>query len=152
MNAEKNDDYKRLIKRHTPTSPLFKNSFLAFFGGGLICLFGEWGAYLFSTLGLSEKDAYLTVTLSYIVIASLLTGLGVFDRIARIFGAGTLVPVTGFSNALTSSALDTRSEGFVTGVGAKIFTVAGPVIIYSTIAGTLYGIIYFSLTSLFEVL
>ena len=142
MNAEKNGDYKALIKRHAPTSPILKNSFLAFLFGGSICFIGEWGAYLFSLAGLSKKDAYLSVTLSYIVIASLLTGLGIFDRIARIFGAGTLVPVTGFSNALTSSALDTKSEGFITGIGAKIFTVAGPVLLYGTAAGALYGLIY----------
>ena len=97
-------------------------------------------------LGINEKEAYLAVTLILIVIASVATSLGFFDRIATFAGAGTLVPVTGFSNAVTSSAIDTRSEGFIAGVGTKIFTVAGPVILYASFAGTIYGIIYYIYT------
>ena len=94
-------------------------------------------------LGVTEKTSYVLVTVTYIVLASLATAFGFFDKIARYGGAGTLVPVTGFSNAVTSSAIDNRSEGYISGVGAKIFTVAGPVILYSTISGTVYGIIYY---------
>ncbi len=139
---ESNKSYKELINRHAPASPLAKNCIFAFLGGGFICAVGEFLAYLFSFLT-TEKEAYIYVTLFFIALASLLTALGVFDKIARHLGAGTLVPVTGFSNSVTSAAIDTRSEGFVLGVGSKIFTVAGPVILYATLAGTLYGIIYY---------
>ena len=143
MNIEKNKDYKETVNRHAPASPIVKNCILAFLSGGFICFVGEWLAILFLNLGIEERDAYLLVTITYIVLASLFTGLGFFDKIARFSGAGTLVPVTGFSNAVTSSALDTKSEGFIAGLGSKIFTVAGPVILYSSLTGTLYGIIYF---------
>ena len=143
MNAERNEEYKLLITRHAPASPILKNCILAFIFGGAICSFGEALANLFSYLGLPTRDAYLSVSLFYILLSSLLTGLGVFDKIAKHAGAGTLLPVTGFSNAVTSAALDTRSEGFISGVGTKIFSVAGPVIIYSSIAGTVYGLLYY---------
>ena len=140
---EKNKDYKTEIKRHAPHSPLLKDCFFAFISGGFICFTGELLASLFIYLIGDRDTAYLLVTVFFIVLASLLTALGIFDRIARFSGAGTLLPVTGFSNSVTSSAIDSRSEGLILGVGSKIFTVAGPVILYSTIAGTLYGVIYF---------
>ena len=143
MKLEKNEDYKKLVKKHSPKSPVFKNSFLAFLVGGFLCFVGQWLAFWFMSLGVSEEYSYILVTVFYIVLASLATAFGFFDKIARFGGAGTLVPVTGFSNAVTSSAIDTRSEGYVSGVGSKIFTVAGPVILYSTVAGTVYGFIYF---------
>ena len=143
MKLEKNEDYKKLVKKHSPKSPVFKNSFLAFLVGGFLCFVGQWLAFWFMSLGIGEEYSYILVTVFYIVIASLATAFGFFDKIARFGGAGTLVPVTGFSNAVTSSAIDTRSEGYVSGVGSKIFTVAGPVILYSTVAGTVYGFIYF---------
>lgn len=137
--------YKALIKKHTPTSPILKNCTLAFLFGGGICLLAELLATLFIKLGIERGDAYSLVTASLIVIASILTAIGVFDRIARLAGAGTLVPVTGFANSVTSPALDARSEGLILGVGAKIFTVAGPVILFGTAAGTIYGLIYYIL-------
>ena len=137
--------YKALIKKHTPTSPILKNCTLAFLFGGGICLLAELLATLFIKLGIERGDAYSLVTASLIVIASILTAIGVFDRIARLAGAGTLVPVTGFANSVTSPALDARSEGLILGVGAKIFTVAGPVILFGTAAGTIYGLIYYFL-------
>ncbi len=140
---EYNDDYLEISKRHTPKSPILKNSFFAFLSGGFLCFVGQWLAFLFIHLGLSEENSYITVTVIYIVLASLATALGFFDKAARFCGAGTLVPVTGFSNSVTSSALDARSEGYILGVGKGIFTVAGPVILFSTVAGTLYGIVYF---------
>ena len=106
-------------------------------------MIGELLAALYSYLGASEKNAYILVTVSLIFIAALLTGLGVFDKIARHAGAGTLVPVTGFANAVVSPAIDTKSEGFILGVGAKIFTLAGPVILFAVLSGTLYGIIFY---------
>ena len=149
MKIEKNQEYQSLIKKHAPRSPIAKNCFFAFLVGGLLCFAGQWLAFLFMRLGAEEKRAYIYVTALYILLASLATALGFFDKIARYSGAGTLVPVTGFSNSVTSAAIDTRSEGFITGVGSKIFTVAGPVILFSTIAGTLYGVIYFVYTSFF---
>ena len=143
MYIEKNEEYKKLIKKHAPKSPVLKNSAFAFFIGGALCALGEWLAFLFRYLGVSEENSYVLVSVSFILIASLATALGFFDKIARFAGAGTLLPVTGFSNSVTSSAIDTRSEGFIAGVGKGIFTVAGPVILYSVISGTAYGIIYY---------
>lgn len=139
---ESNEDYRTLVNRRAPTSPILKDVVLAFLVGGFLCFCGQWLAFLFLYLGLDEKYAYLSVTVVFIILASIATSLGFFDRIARFSGAGTLVPVTGFSNSVTSMAIDTRSEGFVLGVGSKIFTVAGPVILYSTLSGTLYGLLY----------
>lgn len=129
-----------------PKSDIVKHTLSAFLVGGGICFLGQLLAFLLLYLGLREKEAYLSVTLILIAIASIATSLGFFDRIAVFAGAGTLVPVTGFSNAVTSSAIDTRSEGYVSGVGTKIFTVAGPVILYSSLAGVMYGIVYFLYT------
>lgn len=143
MKIEKNEDYKELTEKHLKKSPVIKNSCFAFFAGGFLCFLGELLANLYIYLGLSSEKAYLLVTISFIVLASFATALGFFDKIARFAGAGTLVPVTGFSNSVTSAAIDNRSEGFILGVGAKIFTVAGPVILFSTIAGTVYGLIYY---------
>ena len=141
---EKNNEYKSLINKHAPPSPLLKNAFRAFLVGGLISALGEGMAALFS-LFLKEADAYVAVTVTLVVLASVLTALGLFDRIARFAGGGTIVPVTGFSNSVTSAAIDTRSEGFILGVGKGIFSVAGPVILFATLAGTAYGFVYFIL-------
>lgn len=145
---EKNKDYKELCARHTPKSKTAKNTLFAFLGGGAICFVGEGLAYLYSYLGANDENAYLLVTLTFIFLASITTALGFFDNIANYIHAGALVPVTGFSNSVTSAALDTREEGYILGVGAKIFTVAGPVVLFSALSGTLYGFIYF-LVSLF---
>ena len=141
--TELNSDYMSLVKKHSLKSPILKNAALAFLVGGFLCFVGQWLAFLFIYLGVNEEHSYILVTLFYIVTASLCTALGFFDKVARFSGAGTLVPVTGFSNSVTSSAIDTRSEGFIAGVGKGIYSVAGPVILYSTVAGTVYGIIYY---------
>ena len=127
-----------------PRSPLFKNCIRAFLIGGAICCVGQ-GLLMFyeSVLKMEEADASTLCSITLVLVAAFLTGIGVFDNIARFAGAGTLVPITGFSNSVASSAMDSRSEGLVLGVGAKIFTVAGPVLLYGTLAGTLYGIIYY---------
>ena len=140
---ENSKDYKKLIKLHTPKSPIIKDCLLAFVFGGTICSVGEILASLFIYFGAEEKTAYTLVTVTLIFTAALLTGLGVFDKIARYAGAGTLVPVTGFANSVVSEAIDTKSEGLILGVGAKIFTVAGPVILYAILSGGLLGVIYF---------
>lgn len=140
---EDSKKYKKLIKLHTPKSKVVKDCLFAFLVGGFICLFGELLSMLYRGLGASSEDSYTWVTISLIFLSALLTSLGIFDKIARFAGAGTLVPVTGFANSVVSSALDTRSEGYVMGVGAKIFTVAGPVILYGTVSGVILGIIYY---------
>ena len=138
-------EYKELIKKHTGRSPLGKNVSLAFLFGGSLCLFGEILSYVLILLGINGEDSYLWVTVFFIFISALLTAVGIFDRIAKHAGAGTLVPVTGFANSVVSSALDSRNEGFVIGLGSGIFTVAGPVILYATVSGVIYGLIYFLL-------
>ena len=134
---------KELIKKHSPGSTIFKNSLLAFIFGGAICLIGELILNLYINMGADEKSASTLVTVTLILITALLTGLGIFDKIAKHAGAGTLVPVTGFANAVVSEAMDAKNEGYVLGVGAKIFTVAGPVILFGILSGVVYGVIYF---------
>ena len=146
MDIYSNEGKKAIIARFTPKTKLLRNSSLAFLFGGSICLGGELLRRLYTNMINDEDLALSCVSITLIFIASLLTALGVFDRIARYSGAGTLVPITGFSNAIASQAIDAKSEGAVLGVGAKIFTVAGPVILYGLCAGVIYGIIYCALS------
>lgn len=134
---------KEIIKRFSPKTKLLKNCFFAFIFGGAICLAAELLHSLYLMLGVSEDNVLSLVGITLIALAALLTALGLFDNVARIAVAGTLVPITGFSNAVTSEALDARSEGMILGVGSKIFTVAGPVILYGISSGILYGLIHF---------
>lgn len=142
MNMDKKQ-YKRYAASHAERSPILKNCVRAFIAGGGICLFSEGLFSLFTlSLGLEEEVARTLCSVGLIFIAVLLTGLGVFDKIAKFAGAGTLVPITGFANSVASPAIDSRAEGYVLGVGAKIFTVCGPVLLYGTLAGAIYGVIY----------
>ena len=134
---------ERLIKSVSPGSRVGKNLAKAFLFGGIISGGGEALRMLFLTLGASEKNAPLFVSLAIITLASVLTALGAFDKIARHAGAGTLVPISGFSNSVTSQAIDAKSEGYVLGVGAKIFTICGPVVLFGLASGVLYGLIYY---------
>jgi stage V sporulation protein AC len=145
--VENNEYYKSLIKKHSGRSPILKNSAFAFIVGGFICFLGQWLFYFYSYLGIDEKNSYVLVTVTFIFISSLFTSLGFFDKIARHSGAGTLLPVTGFSNSVTSSAIDSKSEGYVLGVGAKMFSVAGPVIVFAILSSSVYGVIYNVFTS-----
>ena len=139
--------YARYVEARAPRSPILKNCLWAFLVGGGICLFAEGLNQIFTRLLHMTVDiAATTTSILLVLIAVVLTGLGLFDRIAKRAGGGTLVPITGFANAVASPAIDARAEGFVLGVGAKIFTVAGPVLLYGTAAGTLYGIIYWICT------
>ena len=142
MNIDKKT-YKRYATARAPKSPIVKNCIWAFLVGGAICAFAEFLSFLYKKMGMTEENAGTLVSVTLIFLAALLTGIGVFDRIAKHAGAGTLVPITGFANSVVSPAIDTKSEGLVLGVGAKIFTVAGPVLLYGTLAGALYGVIYF---------
>ena len=140
---EKNSDYKSLTDKHNKNSPILKRCTLSFFGGGALCLIGEVLSYIYIYVGASEEEVYLLVTLTYIFLGALLTAVGIFDKITGYIFAGALVPVTGFSNAVVSEAMDASYEGYVLGVGAKIFTVAGPVILFGLFSGVIYGVIYF---------
>lgn len=142
----KKQEYVEYVESRAKKSPLLKDCFFAFVFGGSICIIGQALSDLYTHLGVGEKDASTLSSISLIFIACLLTGLGVFDNIARIAGAGTLVPITGFANAVSSQAIDAKSEGFVLGVGAKSFTIAGPVVIYATVSGAIYGVIYYFIT------
>ena len=136
--------YKKYVGAHAPKSPILKNCVKAFLIGGAICLIGEVLLNVYTKLcHLPKEDASALTSVSLIFIAIFLTVIGVFDKIAKHAGAGTLVPITGFANAVASPAIDAHSEGLILGVGAKIFTVAGPVLLYGTLAGAIYGVIYY---------
>ena len=136
-------EYTKYVEKRAKKSPILKNSIFAFLFGGLICTLGQGFFHLYTFLGITELDARTLVSITLIFIACLLTAFGVFDKIAKIAGAGTLVPITGFANAVCSQAIDTKSEGLIIGVGAKIFTIAGPVILYGTLTGAIYGVVYY---------
>lgn len=135
--------YQKYVKRRAARSPVLRNCAAAFWVGGSICVVGQLLLTLYRHLGVSVDVAAMLVSITLIFCAALLTGIGVFDRIARYAGAGTLVPITGFANSVVSPAIDTKSEGLVLGVGAKIFTIAGPVLLYGIFSGAVYGVIYY---------
>ena len=139
----KKQEYVEYVEKRAKKSPILKNCAFAFLMGGAICTLGQGLTDIFSLWGVNEKDAGTLTSISLIFLAALLTGIGIFDNIAKIAGAGTLVPITGFANAISSQAIDSKSEGYVLGVGAKMFSVAGPVIVYALVSGTLYGVIYY---------
>lgn len=139
--------YERYAAARAKKSPLVKDCALAFVTGGLICTAGQGLLNLYSVLGLSRDNAGMMVSVTIVFLTALLTGFGIFDNIAKHAGAGTVVPITGFANSIASAAIDNKSEGFVLGVGSKIFTIAGPVILYGISAGFVYGVIYWALTT-----
>ena len=139
MNSK---EYGALAGRRAARTPLLSSCLAAFLVGGAICLFGQALGDAYRLLGMDERTAGTLVSVSLIFLSALLTGLGVFDTVARVAGAGTLVPVTGFANAVVSPALDATREGRILGVGAKIFTVAGPVLLYAVLSGALYGLLF----------
>ena len=140
---ENSKSYTARIKAHTPPSSLYKDCIRAFFFGGAICTLGELIAALYSYLGAELQNAYTLMTVTLIFLAALLTGLGVFDNIAKYAGAGTAVPITGFANSVVSPAVEFSAEGKILGTGAKMFNLAGPVIVYGCSAASIYGIIYY---------
>ena len=140
-----NEEYNQYVMSKARPSPIVKDCVWAFCVGGLICTIGQGLSNLYQNWGVSKEDAGTWVSVTLVFVASLLTGLGVFDDIAKRAGAGTLVPITGFSNAMCSPAIDDKSEGMIMGVGAKMFTIAGPVIVYGTLTSVAYGLIYYIL-------
>lgn len=136
------EQYKKYAEKKSPPSPIFKNCTFAFIIGGLICVLGQGFTDMYKYFGLDKETAGTATSITLIFIGALLTGLNIYPKIAKFAGAGTIVPITGFSNAVTSPAIEAKSEGFILGVGAKIFTIAGPVIVYGVFASMLAGMVY----------
>lgn len=143
-----NKEYSKVVKKLSPKSPKIKDFIWAYLVGGFICVIGQLLMEFYTYLELEEKVIKMAVPVSIIFIAALLTGLKLFDKIAKRAGAGTLVPITGFANAVVSPAIEFKTEGFVLGLGVKMFTIAGPVIVYGTVASVIYGVVYW-ITTLF---
>ena len=135
--------YNQMVEKASPNSKKLKDFFFSFLVGGIICVIGQLFRELYLYLNLDEDVTKMLVPVTIIFIAALLTGLKVFDKIAKKAGAGTLVPITGFSNAVVSAAIEFKKEGYILGVGAKIFSIAGPVILYGVTASVIYGLIYY---------
>ena len=133
--------YQEYLKSINPKSPLWKNVALAFLVGGAICCLGQALSDWYRFLGLKLEDAATATSVSLVFLSALFTGLGLYHKLARHAGAGTLVPITGFANAVASPAIDFRAEGVVTGTAVKMFTVAGPVIVFGTAASVVYGLV-----------
>lgn len=140
--------YQKMVDKMAPKSPIWKNCLKAFLVGGLICTLGQALLELYGFFGLDEEQSATAVSMTLVTLSALLTGLSLYDNIAKHAGAGTLVPITGFANAVSSAAIEFKTEGFILGVGAKMFTIAGPVIVYGVSASVVYGIIYW-ITTLF---
>lgn len=135
-------EYEKLVQKAAPKSPMGKDCLNAFWIGGLICVLGQLLTNSYGALGL-DKDAAATATsITLVTLSALLTGLSLYDNLAKYGGAGTLVPITGFANAIAAPAVEFKTEGFILGVGAKLFTIAGPVIVYGLSASVVYGFIY----------
>ena len=147
MNVKKQQkDYSILVKQKSPPSRLLKDMCLSFLIGGLICTLGQFISEVLSMAGISKEDAPSITSSAMIFLGAFLTGIGIYDNIARIGKAGTLVPITGFANSIVSSSMEYKSEGLILGVGAKMFTIAGPVIVYGISASVVCGLIYYLLT------
>lgn len=144
----KEREYGKLVEEMSPKSPMWRDCLNAFWIGGLICVIGQAFLNWYTSMGLDKTDAGTAASMSLVALSALLTGLSVYDDIAKVAGAGTLVPITGFANSITAPAVEFKTEGFVLGVGAKMFTIAGPVIVYGVSASVLYGLIYW-ITTLF---
>ncbi len=138
--------YAKLVQQISPKSPVGKDCLMAFLVGGLICLLGQCCITLYTSLGLPKEEAGTAASMSLVALSALLTGLSLYDDLAKAAGAGTLVPITGFANAISAPAVEFKTEGFILGVGAKMFTIAGPVIVYGLSASVVYGLIYWLCT------
>ena len=140
--------YQALVKELSPKSPILKNCINAFWIGGLICTLGQLIGNGYTALGLGEQESATATSATLIALSALLTGFSLYDNIAKHAGAGTLVPITGFANSIAATAVEFKTEGFILGVGANMFKIAGPVIVYGTVASVIYGVVYW-VTTLF---
>lgn len=136
-------EYSEMSKKASPNSRSWVNVPVAFLIGGAICTLGEIFLNIFTKLGFEKESAGAWASIILVFLSALFTGLGLYEKLAKHAGAGTLVPITGFANAVVSPAIESKTEGFILGVGAKIFTIAGPVILYGTAASVIYGVIYY---------
>jgi stage V sporulation protein AC len=143
LSENEKKKYRKYAEKHAPSSALFKDCLLSFIVGGIICVIGQGIGDLAGYLGVSEENVKTVIPVCLIFLSCLLTGIGVYDNIASFAKAGTLVPITGFANAVCACAIDAKSEGFVLGVGAKMFTIAGPVIVYGSVSSVIWGVIYY---------
>ena len=134
-------EYEKLVDSMSPKSPMGRDCFNAFWIGGLICVVGQMFINLYSRWGMEKQDASTAASMTLVALSALLTGLSLYDDIAKHAGAGTLVPITGFANAIAAPAVEYKTEGMILGVGAKMFTIAGPVIVYGVTASVVYGLI-----------
>ena len=141
-------DYETYVKKFTKPSPILKNCLWAFFTGGSICMLGEFFMSFYNEMGFGTKDCATLNCITLILLSVLLTATHTYEKLAKHAGAGTLVPITGFANAVSSAAIEFQFEGFIFGVGAKLFSIAGPVITYGTVASVISGFIYYFLGTL----
>ena len=141
--------YAQLVKELSPKSSLWKDCLNAFLIGGAICAAGQGIMNFYLWLGLDKENAGTAMSMTLVAISAFLTGLSLYDNIAKHAGAGTLVPITGFANSIAAPAIEFKTEGFILGVGAKMFTIAGPVIVYGVTASVAYGLIYWLITCVF---
>ena len=141
-------EYAKLVQSMAPKSPIWKDCFHAFWIGGLICTLGQLIMNGYLALGLDKENAGTAMSMTLVALSALLTGLSLYDNIAKHAGAGTLVPITGFANSITAPAVEFKTEGMILGTAAKMFTIAGPVIVYGVSASVVYGLIYW-ITTLF---
>lgn len=148
MNKISNKDYDKMVKKMSPPSPKIKNCIWAFLVGGGICALGQLYFYWLESMGVKPSMGYTIVSVTIIVLTAIFTGLGLFDKLAKRAGAGTLVPVSGFANAVVSPAIEFKSEGIVLGLCAKLFSIAGPVLVFGITASAIFGVIYW-ITTLF---
>ena len=139
-------EYGKMIADMAPKSPIWKDCLNAFWIGGLICCIGQLIMNGYTSLGLNKTDSGTATSMTLVALSALLTGLSLYDNIAKVAGAGTLVPITGFANSITAPAVEFKTEGFILGVGAKMFTIAGPVIVYGVSASVVYGLVYWITT------
>ena len=139
-------EYAKLVKKKSPNSHVLTDTLKAFLFGGTVCAVGQGLVNLYTNAGATEKTAKTLCSVSLVALGVLLTIFGVYDKIAKHAGAGTLVPITGFANSIAAPAIEFKSEGFILGVGAKIFTIAGPVIVYGVVASVIYGFVYWITT------
>ena len=150
IKAERNDfmgmtngEYGKMAKKASPPSSFVKNGLFAFLTGGFICVLGEGFGMIYEKIGFNQDEVKMMIPVTLIVLSAVLTALGVFDKIAYFAGAGTIVPITGFANSVVSPAMEFQSEGKILGTGANMFKIAGPVIVYGTLAAVIYGVVYY---------
>ena len=139
-------EYQKLVAEISPKSPMFKDCLGAFLVGGIICTIGQFFIHYYTKLGLDKDAAGTAASMTLVAMSAVLTGLSLYDNIAKHAGAGTLVPITGFANAIAAPAVEFKTEGFILGMGAKMFTIAGPVIVYGVSASVVYGLMYWIAT------